>query len=88
MVYPTRAQALRLIAFTTFREFTKEDWYGFAGCESENPMMGENHWHGEDILIVLDGSSVNMLFAMDCGGGALYDLNGDDDQEPFNEEGN
>ena len=37
-----------------FRDFTKEDWYGFAGCESETPQIAED----DNYTYVLDGSSL------------------------------
>jgi len=38
----------------TLRPFTKEDWYGYAGCESEVPEIGST----DAVEVVLDGSSV------------------------------
>ena len=40
-----------LLAGLTFRPFTKQDWYGFQGCESPVPFIAEE----EDFLVILDG---------------------------------
>lgn len=40
-----------LLAGLTFRPFTKNDWYGFQGCESPVPFIAEE----EDFLVILDG---------------------------------
>lgn len=82
-LYPTRAEALRLIATCSFREFTKADWYGFQGCESESPMIGETKFQDRDILIVLDDEKVLMLYAMDGGEGGMYMLDGSDTQSVY-----
>jgi hypothetical protein len=52
------SEALRLVGQTTFREFTQTDWYSFAGCETDNPLIGENG----DWLIILDGNDIEMQF--------------------------
>lgn len=46
--------ALWLVAMTTFRPFAAEDWLGFAGVESEYPMISD----AEDVLIVIDGTKI------------------------------
>jgi hypothetical protein len=51
------AEALRMLATTTMRPFTKDDWFGFAGCETKDPMIGEQ---GE-FVIVLDGAMINIV---------------------------
>lgn len=38
----------------TLRPFTKEDWYGYAGCETMTPEIGTT----DDVEVVPDGSSV------------------------------
>lgn len=40
-----------LLTSLTFRPFTKQDWYGFQGCESPIPMIAE----AEDFLVIIDG---------------------------------
>ena len=52
------ADVLKLIAENTFRPFTKNDWYGFAGCETENPLICDTH---PDYVIVIDGNVVSMV---------------------------
>lgn len=51
------------------RDFTQHDWDGFAGCESDKPMMGEcivvhTEDDGKDYdygaLVILDGSTVQI----------------------------
>ncbi len=71
MVYPTKAELFALIASTTFSPFTKSDWDAFAGCESENPMIGASGM----FTIVLDGSMVNIIHEEDGYGGQLFELN-------------
>lgn len=68
--YPAKAQLLALIAQSTFRPFTKVDWYSFAGCESENPLIFES----EEYSIVIDGSNINMVYHEDIYGGESYSL--------------
>lgn len=68
--YPTSTELLALIAKSTFRPFTKGDWYAFAGCESANPVICES----EEYVIVIDGDSVNMVYHEDGYGGRLYSL--------------
>jgi hypothetical protein len=67
----TPAQALVLIAKTEFRQFTKNDWACFSGCESTNPLVGEIG----DYCIVLDGEVVNIIHCGDGYGGQLFNLN-------------
>jgi hypothetical protein len=46
--------AFKMIGETTFRPFTDSDWKAFQGCETQNPMIGENgQW-----AIVIDGDEV------------------------------
>ena len=54
-----KSEVLRLIASVKFREFDENDRMGFQGCESENPMIGEN----DDYLVILDGNVVCILTA-------------------------
>jgi len=50
----TQTAALALLARSAFREFTKVDWYAFAGCESRDPLICDTR---PDFLIVIDGAS-------------------------------
>lgn len=53
----TALEAFRLIAGTTFRPFTETDWQAFQGCQTENPLVGENgEW-----AIVIDGEEVTFV---------------------------
>lgn len=69
--YPSTAELMVLIAKSQFRPFTEGDWYAFAGCESENPLISE----ADHYCIVIDGNTVNVLYYGDEYGGALYSLN-------------
>jgi hypothetical protein len=53
----TFAEALNLIATLTFRPFSESDYWGFAGVESENPMIAEN----DEFYVILDGETVGFL---------------------------
>jgi len=68
MNYPTEAELFSIIAKTQFKPFTEGDWYTFAGCESENPLIG---YDGE-FAIVIDGETVNIVHGDDEYGGQLY----------------
>lgn len=47
----TVVEALKVIATTEFKPFDKHDWEAFAGCQTDEPMIGEIG----DLIIVLDG---------------------------------
>lgn len=47
-------EALKLVAKTKFRPFDNIDWYAFAGCESDDPFIGEI----DDITVVIDGDTI------------------------------
>ena len=66
-------EALKMLAATTMRQFTREDWYGFSGCETKDPMIGEFG----DFTIVLDSSTLNIIHGEDMYGGTLFELKGD-----------
>lgn len=68
--YPTHKAALAMLAATTMRPFTENDWDCFAGCETANPTIGEFG----DYLLVRDGDVLNLLAEGDEGGGELYNL--------------
>ena len=63
-------EALALIAKTQFSPFTEADWFAFAGCESDDPVIGYNG----DFAIVVDGDTVNIIHAEDEYGGQLFCL--------------
>jgi len=63
-------EALSLIAKTQFSPFTEADWFAFAGCESDDPVIGYNG----DFAIVVDGDTVNIIHAEDEYGGQLFCL--------------
>jgi hypothetical protein len=63
-------KAFRLMATTQFREFDKSDWYSFAGCETKDPMIGENGAY----TLVLDGNTLNIIHEEDQYGGQLFQL--------------
>ena len=51
-------EAMKLIATTEFRPFTKSDWEAFSGCQTDNPMIGENdRW-----TIIIDGNEVTFCY--------------------------
>lgn len=63
-------EALQMLATANMRPFTKDDWLGFAGCETKDPMIGEF----ESFTIVLDGDLVNIVHGDDGYGGTLFQL--------------
>jgi len=64
-------EALILIAKTEFSPFTDADWEAFAGCESENPLIGYNG----SFTIVIDGEElVNIIHEDDEFGGQIFKL--------------
>lgn len=63
-------EALRLLVNTRMRPFTKDDWFGFAGCETKDPMIGSS---GE-FVIVLDGATVSFYHCEDDYGGTIFKL--------------
>jgi hypothetical protein len=69
--YPELTELMAIIAKTKFEDFNKNDWYTFAGCQSDKPLIGE---YG-DFTIVIDGSMVNVVnWENTEGGGRLYSL--------------
>lgn len=58
-----------LIESLSFRVFTKNDYYGFAGVNSPVPLIAENN--DEGILMIIDGGYAE-LYAYD--GCANFDL--------------
>ena len=69
--YPTQAELLAIIGQTEFKPFNEGDWFAFAGCESENPLIG----YYNDFVIVLDGHLINIVHSEDDYGGQLFELN-------------
>jgi len=61
--YPTKSEILPFLLKLQFRDFTKEDWYTFAGCETKNPKIAEIYGYA----VVIDGASI---------GGVGYEVSG------------
>lgn len=53
---------------TALRAFTRQDWQCFAGCESENPLIGEE----SNLVVVVDDYDLCVNYQMT-----------DDDEWPF-----
>ena len=68
--YPTQAELLSVMAQTQFKPFDRCDWDAFAGCETENPLIGA---FGE-FTIVIDGDMINIVHAEDIYGGQMFCL--------------
>jgi hypothetical protein len=69
-----RRAAFDILAHTELRDFTKDDWYGFAGCESSNPMIGI----AGDFTVVLDGSCLMIVHNADEEGGETFSVTMED----------
>jgi hypothetical protein len=63
-------EALRMLATTEMKPFTHGDWQAFAGCESKDPMIGNNG----DFVIILDGDLLCVVHSDDNYGGTLFKL--------------
>jgi len=50
-------EALSLIATLSFRPFNESDYMGFAGVESENPLIASN----DEFVCVIDGDIVEFV---------------------------
>ena len=61
--------ALTLLAQTQMNPFTKADWMSFGGCDSENPLIGENG----DFLLILDNDILE-IFECDAGDSISFRL--------------
>ena len=71
----TTASFPEILAYLTtpFRAFTRSDWEGFSGCESENPMITEYEIPGGEAgLVILDGEEVLVLSHDDEYGGRTF----------------
>lgn len=66
----TKAQALDLLARAPMRDFDKQDWEAFAGCEGKNPKIGEIEGH----TVVLDDDRLLILEDGDEYGGQVFDI--------------
>jgi len=71
MNYPTQAELFSLIARTEFKPLDAVERQTWAGCESENPLIGYN---GE-FAIVIDGENITVSHCEDEFGGRMYNLN-------------
>lgn len=49
------AVALRMLASTQMRSFDNADWDAFAGCESEDPLIGSAEFGGKEYILIVDG---------------------------------
>ena len=68
MNYPTEAELFSLIARTEFKPLDAGERQTWAGCESENPLIG---YDGE-FAIVIDGDNVTISHCEDEFGGRMY----------------
>ena len=57
----TVSQILIAVAEAQFRPFDDRDWDAFAGCTSDNPLLGETNIAGRNYVIVVDGSTVSAI---------------------------
>jgi hypothetical protein len=71
MNYPTQAELFSLIAKTEFKPLDAVERQTWAGCESENPLIGYN---GE-FAIIIDGENITISHGEDEFGGRMYNLN-------------
>lgn len=53
----TAAEAVELLRRCDFREFTRNDWAAYAGCESKDPRIAELG----NMAIVLDGDTASFM---------------------------
>ena len=53
-----------LLESLTFRVFTKNDYYGFAGVNSPVPLIAEDE--SEGIVVVIDGDFAELYFDDGC----------------------
>jgi hypothetical protein len=44
-----------LLESLSFRPFTKNDYYGFAGVQSPVPMIADGIFNGQEFMVILDG---------------------------------
>ena len=67
------------------REFDKEDWYSFAGCEAKTPLIGKVKFLADDKLgkreiegvVVIDKDDISMYFDE-------FDMQADHEEYIFN----
>lgn len=63
----------QITAYAQVREFTKEDWYGLAGCEAwhnSQPLIG---YHG-DTMVVADRTGIVVMMTSPDGEVTEYSL--------------
>lgn len=58
-----------LLESLSFRPFTKNDYYGFAGVQSPCPMIAEGISNGQEFMVILDGDYAE-LYTQECVDGA------------------
>jgi hypothetical protein len=68
--YPEANQVISIVAKAACRPFTNSDWDAFAGCESDEPLIG----FFEDMIVVVDGDCVLLMYEGDESGGEQYNL--------------
>jgi len=73
MNYPTKAELFSLIARTEFKPLDAVERQTWAGCESENPLIGYSENLG--LAIVIDGENITVSHCEDEFGGRMYNLN-------------
>ena len=61
-------EALLMVARSTFRPMADVDYYGYAGAESENPMIAESG----DYVIIIDGE---IIFFENVNDGSWFNFN-------------
>jgi hypothetical protein len=62
----TPEQVLKIVAACTFQPFSQHDWDSWAGCESENPLIGNIQDPDNPaipLIVILDGSCVSIVDA-------------------------
>lgn len=57
----TTSDALTILANTKMEPFSGQDWMSFAGCDSDNPLIGTNDQFGRDLLLIVDGDVLQIF---------------------------
>lgn len=70
----TKTEALRALATTEMKDFDEADWGAFAGCETENPLIGHCKINNADHVLVLDGEQLLVMEVGDISGGVTFHL--------------
>ena len=64
----TLLDAIKLIASQKFLPFIKNDWYGYSGCETKDPLIARGDWNCFEFDCIQDGSTFEFHFHPDCSG--------------------